>query len=113
MHHGLKDHGDRYAPFAEKLVHAGFGASTMDMRGHGRSGGQRVAVDRIDDYLDDLEAFVKLVKARDPGVPVFVFGHSLGGLIVALYATERAPSIDGVVLSGPGSRSTRPRSRPR
>ncbi|MBL8714645.1 MAG: lysophospholipase [Myxococcales bacterium] len=102
VHHGLKDHGDRYAPFAEKLVHAGFGASTMDMRGHGRSGGQRVAVDRIDDYLDDLDAFVKLVKARDPGVPVFVFGHSLGGLIVALYAAERAPSIEGVVLSGPG-----------
>lgn len=101
VHHGLKDHGDRYAPFAEQLVHAGFGASTMDMRGHGRSGGQRVAVERLDDYLDDLDTFVKIVKARDPGVPVFVFGHSLGGLIVALYATERAPAIDGVVLSGP------------
>lgn len=102
VHHGLLDHGDRYGALVEALVAGGFGASTMDMRGHGRSAGARFAIDRFDDYLEDLDAFVKLVAANDPGVPVFVFGHSLGGLVVATWAAERAPSVAGIVLSAPG-----------
>ncbi len=102
IHHGLADHSDRYAGFAERLVHAGYAVWALDMRGHGRSAGARVQIDRIDDLLDDLDAFVALVREREPGRPIVLYGHSLGGLATALYAIERQPRVAGVVLAAPG-----------
>src|SRR5262249_5894870 len=52
IHHGLADHSDRYTGFAERLVHAGYAVWALDMRGHGRSAGVRVQLDRIDELLD-------------------------------------------------------------
>ncbi|HEU4727489.1 MAG TPA: alpha/beta hydrolase [Kofleriaceae bacterium] len=102
IHHGLADHSDRYAAFAERLVRAGYAAWALDMRGHGRSAGARVQIDRIDDLLDDLDAFLALVREREPGRPIVLYGHSLGGLASALYAIERHPKLAGVVLAAPG-----------
>jgi alpha-beta hydrolase superfamily lysophospholipase len=102
IHHGLADHGDRYAGFAARLVRAGFAVWALDMRGHGRSAGPRQRVDRIDDLLDDLDAFVALARAAEPGAPIVLYGHSLGGLAVALDAIERQPQVAGVVLAAPG-----------
>lgn len=101
IHHGLADHGDRYAGFAERMVHAGFAVWALDMRGHGRSAGPRVSSPSIDAYLDDLDAFVAQVRAGEPGRPVFLLGHSLGGLIVTLYTIERRPALAGLVVLGP------------
>jgi acylglycerol lipase len=102
IHHGLADHSARYAGFAEKLVRAGYAVWALDMRGHGRSAGPRVTFDRIDELVGDLDRFVALVRTREPGRPLFLFGHSLGGLVTALYAIERQPDVAGVVLSAPG-----------
>lgn len=102
IHHGLADHSARYAGFAERLVRAGYAVWALDMRGHARSAGPRIRFDRIDELVGDLDRFVALVRAREPGKPVFLFGHSLGGLVTALYAIERQPEIAGVVLSAPG-----------
>lgn len=102
IHHGLADHSERYAGFAERLVAAGYAVWALDMRGHGRSGGARQVVDRMDDLLDDLDAFVAMARAAVPGVPVFLYGHSLGGLSVTLDAIERQPDVAGVVLAAPG-----------
>ena len=98
---GLKDHGDHYAQFSQELVGQGYAAYAFDLRGHGRSAGERVGVDRFDDYVDDLQSFVDRVRAREPGKPIFVFGHSMGGAIVTLYAVERHPDVAGIILSGP------------
>jgi alpha-beta hydrolase superfamily lysophospholipase len=73
----------------------------MDLRGHGRSQGAPVWVDAFDDYLDDLDAFVSRVSAREPGKPVFLFGHSMGGAIVTLYTLTRKPALRGLLLSAP------------
>lgn len=102
IHHGLADHSARYAGFAERLARAGYAVWALDMRGHARSAGPRVRFDRIDELVGDLERFVALVRAREPGAPLFVFGHSLGGLVTALYAIECRPDVAGVVLSAPG-----------
>lgn len=102
IHHGLADHGGRYAGFAERLVYAGYAVWAFDMRGHGRSAGARVQIDRVDDLLDDLGAFTALVRTREPGRPIVLYGHSLGGLVTALYAIERHPDVAGVVLAAPG-----------
>lgn len=101
IHHGLKDHGDRYADFATRLVEAGYAVYAMDMRGHARSAGPRVVIDQFDDYVSDLATFVDRVRAHEPGRPVFVLGHSVGGAIVTLYAIERQPAVHGIILSAP------------
>ena len=102
IHHGLADHSARYAGLAERLARAGYAVWALDMRGHARSAGPRIRFDRIDDLVGDLERFVALVRTREPGAPLFVLGHSLGGLVTALYAIERRPEVAGVVLSAPG-----------
>ncbi len=102
--HGLKDHSGRYAPLAERLVQKGYAVYAFDLRGHGRSEGERVWVDSFDDYVDDLEAFVRAVKHREGGKPIFVMGHSMGGAIAALLALERKPELCGVILSAPAIR---------
>ncbi len=99
--HGLKDHSDHYGDLARALAADGFAVYAMDLRGHGRSAGDRVWVDSFDDYLDDLDAFVKRVREREPGKPVFLFGHSMGGAIVTLWTLTRQPDLAGVILSGP------------
>ena len=101
IHHGLADHSDRYAAFAERAVHAGYAVWALDMRGHGRSAGERVRFDRIDDLLDDLDAFLARVRDGEPGRPIVLYGHSVGGLTTALYAIERHPDVAGVVLAAP------------
>jgi acylglycerol lipase len=99
---GLKDHGDHYAALSQQLVRRGYAAYAFDLRGEGRSSGPRVEVERFDDYVDDLARYVERVRAREPGKPIFVYGHSLGGAIVALYGVERHPDVAGIVLSGAG-----------
>ena len=101
VHHGLKDHSDRYLPFAEKLAAAGVAFYAYDMRGHGRSAGPRATLPSATALVDDLEAFVARVRAREPGRPLFVLGHSVGGLVTALYTVERHPDVAGVILLAP------------
>lgn len=102
IHHGLADHSDRYAPLGEQLARAGYTVWALDMRGHGRSSGARVSMDSIDVMLDDLDAFLRLVRERAPQKPLFLYGHSVGGLIAALFAIERQPALAGLILAAPG-----------
>lgn len=99
--HGLKDHSSRYAATAEALAQRGYAVHAFDLRGHGNSAGDRVWVEKFDDYVADLAIFVDRVKAKEPGKPVFVMGHSMGGAIVTTYVLSRKPDIKGMVLSAP------------
>lgn len=99
--HGLGDHSGLYAPLAEALATEGIAVHGLDMRGHGRSPGQRAYVSRWDDYLDDLTAFAEWVRSRDPGLPLFLLGHSLGGLIGLDWAIRRRPPLAGLIGAAP------------
>lgn len=101
FHHGLADHSARYNDFAVRLVRSGYAVWALDMRGHGRSAGPRIAFDSIDVMLDDLHAFLTLVREQEPGREVFLYGHSFGGLIACLYTIERQPDLAGLVLAAP------------
>jgi len=73
-----------------------------DLRGHGRSGGRRGHLGRFTDYLDDTAIFLDAVREEQPEQPVYLLGHSLGGLIAAAYVEDRpsdAPA--GLILSSP------------
>jgi acylglycerol lipase len=103
-HHGLKDYSDRYGAFAERLVADGIAVYAYDMRGHGRSAGPRASIDSIDDLLDDLAIFLDRVRAREPGTPLFLLGHSVGGLAVTLFTLERRPALAGLIVLAPAIR---------
>jgi acylglycerol lipase len=104
--HGLAEHAGRYAPLAERLNAAGIELVAVDLRGHGRSPGERTWIARFDEYLLDARALIG-AAARE-GVPLFLMGHSMGGTIAALFAIERLAAFErevhpvtGLVLSSP------------
>ncbi len=97
--HGLFDHGGRYAELAEELNRHEYAVYAVDLRGHGKSAGERAWVRRFDDFIDDSQRFLQHVRACQPGKPVFLLGHSMGGAIVALWAIQRKPPVRGVILS--------------
>lgn len=99
--HGLKDYGGHYDAFARRLVARGYAVYAFDLPGHGRSAGPRVSIRSFNEYVDDLSIYMKRVKARNPGKPVFLFGHSMGGTIVTLYTVTRHPDLAGLITSGP------------
>lgn len=102
--HGLRDHTARYDRFGEALAQRGYAVYAYDQRGHGRSDGQGQMVDSFDDYVTDLATFVTDVRQREPGRPIFLMGHSMGGAIATLYAETRDPALAGLVLSAPALR---------
>jgi len=99
--HGLKDHSARYGDFAIGLAKRGFSVRSYDHRGHGRSDGKSQRVDDFEDFVTDLDAFVKRGKEAEPNAPVFVLGHSMGGAIATGYALDHQDEIAGLVLSAP------------
>jgi acylglycerol lipase len=111
--HGIRDHGSRYAELAEHLVGQGFAVYAFDLRGHGHSEGVRAAVDSFEDYVTDLERFVAQVRQREPGRPLFLFGHSMGGAISTLFTLEKKPTIQGLVLSAPALKAGKSVSKAR
>jgi len=74
---------------------------SYDLRGHGRSGGERGYVKRFDDYRQDTHRFLQLVAEQYPSQPLFLFGHSLGGLIVLDQALYFPGTMAGVIASSP------------
>jgi alpha-beta hydrolase superfamily lysophospholipase len=97
--HGLCEHGGRYATVAEKLCAHGYACYAPDLRGHGRSDGERLLTAAFDNYLDDLELFLAQIVPQHPGRPLFLLGHSMGGAIVARLTLCRRPAIRGLILS--------------
>ena len=97
--HGYAEHGGRHVALAAHLVAHGHAVFTYDQRGHGRSGGPRAYIDTFDRYLDDLDAMLEKARQSAPGAPVFLFGHSMGGAVSALYCLEREVDIEGLLLS--------------
>ncbi|MBL7067548.1 MAG: alpha/beta hydrolase [Candidatus Marinimicrobia bacterium] len=98
--HGLGEHSSRYAHVAEFLTSKNIGIETFDLRGHGKSDGARAFVRSFDEYLQDVEIFYSRVLGRHPDLPLFIYGHSMGATISALYVITRNPDINGVLLSG-------------
>lgn len=100
--HGLGEHGSRYAHVAEALGRDGYIFLNYDLRGHGRSAGVRGHIDSIEDFMQDIDLLLAQAKTRYPGLPIFLYGHSLGGIQVLHYGLTRKPNIQGVVATSPG-----------
>jgi len=99
--HGLAEHGGRYAHVGAALADRGYAVYAIDHRGHGKSGGQRSQIDSIDQVVADLHAFTAVMRSDHPGVPVFLYGHSMGGAVAFAYALRHQSDLAGLVLSAP------------
>ena len=106
--HGLAEHGGRYERTGAILASVGLEVEAVDLRGAGGSGGPRAYVERWDDYLDDVEARVRAIRATTEDRPFVLLGHSVGGLVALDYATSSRPAPDLLILSSPALGSTIP-----
>jgi len=102
--HGLGEHSGRHAHVARRLTEAGYAVGSFDLRGHGASPGGRGHTP-FDRTMEDIAACLAEARRRAPGVPQFLFGHSLGGLLVLTYSLRMQPDLAGVVVSSAGLRS--------
>jgi alpha-beta hydrolase superfamily lysophospholipase len=103
--HGLGEHSGRYVELVASLVENGFAVFSFDLRGHGRSEGQRGHAPDFNSFMDDIDLLVSYAAEQYPDKPSFIYGHSLGGLLVLNYALRRTPDVSGVISSSPGLRS--------
>ncbi|HEY5316351.1 MAG TPA: lysophospholipase [Solirubrobacteraceae bacterium] len=104
--HGAGEHSGRYPHVAERLVREEYAVYALDHRGHGRSGGPRVLLDRMDNLVTDLDTLVVQASGEHraqahSGIPVFLLGHSMGGTLATCYALRHQDRLDALVLSGP------------
>lgn len=94
---GFNAHSGYYVWAAEQLAATGLAVFALDLRGRGRSDGERFYVEQIGDYVSDVAALMALVKARETGLPVFLLGHSAGGVVSCLYALEHQSELAGLI----------------
>jgi len=113
--HGLAEHSGRYRETAEFLSSHGWAVFTGDLRGHGLSpdapGAGRVHVRRFIDYFNDVDAFIGKAREACPDLPLFLLGHSMGGLITIRYALAWPSGLAGAIVSSPAL-GTHPDFRP-
>ncbi len=100
--HGLGEHSARYAHVAEAFGKEGFILFGADLRGHGRSGGPRGHISSIEDFMRDIDVLLEQARVRYPGLPLFLYGHSLGGIQVLHYGLLRKPNVKGVIATSSG-----------
>ena len=99
--HGLGEHSGRYMNVVNAVVPRGYAVYALDHIGHGKSGGQREVVERFEDYTDTLTTYLAMVKDWQAGKPVFLLGHSMGGLIASFYLLDHQDAFAGAVISAP------------
>lgn len=97
--HGLHDHARRYEALAQALNASGLAVVAQDQRGHGGSGGASQRLDSVQQLLADVDLARAQASSRYPQLPQFLYGHSLGGMVVAHHAAQHSPSWAGVIVS--------------
>jgi alpha-beta hydrolase superfamily lysophospholipase len=100
--HGVGEHSRRWEHVGEQLAAANLETFAWDHRGFGASAGERAWIDRWSRFHDDVEDRLAAIRATLPGLPVVLYGHSMGGLIVLGYAISNRPRPELLVLSAPG-----------
>ena len=94
---GFNAHSGYYGWVAEQLVVDGFAVYAVDLRGRGRSDGERFYVEEFEDYVRDVEALTDIVKSREAGNPILMLGHSAGGVVACLYTLDHPAELIGLI----------------
>ena len=94
---GFNSHSGYYGWVAAKVAEAGLAVYAVDLRGRGRSDGERFYVESFSDYASDAGGLVTLAKAAHPGLPVYLLGHSAGGVVACSYALDHQAELAGLI----------------
>ncbi|MEO6340733.1 MAG: lysophospholipase [Caulobacteraceae bacterium] len=95
--HGFNSHSGQYLWVAEQFVAHGLAVYALDLRGRGRSEGPRFHVDQFGEYEGDLAQLIQLAKSREPGLPVYLLGHSAGGVTAVYYTMDHQAELAGLI----------------
>ena len=95
--HGVNSHSGYFTWAAEQLVATGLAVYALDLQGRGQSDGERFYLEKISDYVHDVHAVVSLAKSRNAGLPVFLLGHSAGGVVSCVYTLEHQADLAGLI----------------
>ncbi|MBN2502719.1 MAG: lysophospholipase [Anaerolineales bacterium] len=98
--HGFGEYSGRYPAYVEHLPGRGFAVYSFDQRGHGKSPGQRGHINSWAEYRNDVRAIHQMAQASHPDTPIFIFGHSMGSMIVLDYILRDPANLAGAILSG-------------
>jgi len=94
---GFNAHSGYYAWAAAQLAATGFAVYAVDLRGRGNSDGERFYVENFEDYVSDVDAVVKVARSRESGLPLFLLGHSAGGVVSCLYTLDHQAELAGLI----------------
>ncbi|CAN5543971.1 alpha/beta hydrolase [soil metagenome] len=95
--HGFNAHSGHYFWVAEQFASAGLAVYALDYRGRGRSDGERFYVNKFAEYTDDLAKFIQIAKSENAGLPVYLLGHSAGGVIACTYSLDHQSELAGLI----------------
>jgi alpha-beta hydrolase superfamily lysophospholipase len=94
---GFNSHSGYYGWVAEQLIAIGLSVYAVDLRGRGKSDGERFYVAQFSGYLSDVAGMVNLATVREPGLPVYILGHSAGGVLACLYTVDHQRGLAGLI----------------
>ena len=94
---GFNSHSGYYGWVASQLVAANLAVYAVDLRGRGKSDGERYYVDQFSDYVSDIGVAVDAARARESGQPLFILGHSAGGVLACAYALDNQATLAGLI----------------
>ena len=100
--HGLGEHSGRYDHLAKWMNQYGFHVTAIDLRGHGHTAGARGHIPGYEAAGRDIDLLIADTAKRYPGLPIFLYGHSLGGALVLYHALKQHPAVKGVIATSPG-----------
>jgi acylglycerol lipase len=95
--HGVNSHSGQYTWVGEQLADSGLAVYALDLRGRGKSDGERFYVEDVGDYVNDVAGAVRLAKSRHPGLAVFLLGHSAGGVVSSVYTLDNQAELAGFI----------------
>jgi len=98
--HGVNEHSGRYEHLAAYFTEKGYAVYGLDLVGHGKSSGTRSFAKDFSSFINPILTYLKMIKDWQPGLPVYLVGHSMGGLIGANFLIDHQDQVQGAVLSG-------------
>ncbi len=100
--HGLGEHIGRYSHLIERLTKEGYAVLGYNLRGHGSSGGLHGHCPSFESHMQDIDFLLQEADRRFPDQAKFLYGHSMGGILVLNHALRRKPDLAGVIATSPG-----------
>ncbi len=94
---GFNAHSGYYLRAGQAFANLGLSVHALDLRGRGKSEGERFYVEKFEDYADDVDRLVQEIRKREPGLPIYLLGHSAGGVTACLYALDHQQELAGLI----------------